>query len=79
MKKLFFAALVAVAAVGGAHAVTVFPVGQTGSYTCDGEQAACNLKYSLPANTQVTDIAYTGEGSQDGRPITELDIYSYDL
>lgn len=46
MKKLFFTALVAVVAVGGAVAQTYYPIGSSQpTYLCPEGQLTCDIKY----------------------------------
>lgn len=65
MKKLFFTALVAVVAVGGAFAETRYKVGEAITYICEGEDRACHLAYSpTPGNTSTSDVEYNGSTPQ---------------
>lgn len=66
MKKLFFAAAIAIVAVGGAlssqASITAYPLGQTSPITCDAGSTLCTdlqplYKVATPqnVNTQYTD------------------------
>lgn len=73
MKKLFFAALVATVAVGGAlsaNAVTFYPAGSDSPITCEDE-ALVNCTSGLS-----TAIKYYAESFSQGQ-VTEIDLDDY--
>lgn len=79
MKKLFFGALLAIVAVGGAYAQSgsFYAAGSTSpspDYICEGGSTACHLKYGLPLNTTV----YTAPVPNQTTPIN-ISSYRYSL
>lgn len=83
MKKLLFAALLATIAISGSYAAEFWAIGSNSfnpDYTCNGTQAACNLKYGLPPGTIVSTVPSEIEGTpQPPSTYTQIGNYLYDL
>ena len=68
MKKLFFAAILATVAIGGAYATPLWAPGSTGSanYDCTGTLANCQLKYpSVTGNVYTVPETIPSTGAQN--------------
>jgi hypothetical protein len=75
MKKLFFAALVATVAVGGAFtskAITVYPIGTDIALDCTGGLPDCSVKYPTVDIRVFPTSNSQGQNPDEQRLLTEL-------
>ncbi|TKC62204.1 hypothetical protein FBD94_08255 [Pedobacter hiemivivus] len=75
MKKLFFTALVAVVAVSGAHATSLWLDNSQGAadFICDGGIPDCSAKFG-------SQTVYTQPGASGSQGTsTQISIYNYSL